>query len=1260
MTSARDRNGNVITFNEAGIFFGGESIVSISRDSSGRVVSIQDLSGTQLTYAYQRGRLIGFKDGEGYTSSYRYDSNGRLNELIDPMNRPFAKTTYDAQGRMTSTTNRDGRVIHYGHSPTNQQQIIEDANGAITVLEFDSQGNLVRETDALGGVTEREFDSSGNQTLTRDPLGREIRRAFDAVGRVISGVDASGATTVFTYDIQGNLLSETSPLGVTVRYEYDARGNLIKKIESDGTISIRRTNDERGNVTEESNALGERTIQEFDSLGRPVAIIDPLGNRVELQRGADGVPTERIDALGNRTHFTVDRRGLITAIRGPDGKTVNREFNPIGENTAASNGHGSPIQYEVNADGRETLFTDALGNARERIYDLAGNLISVVDPYGRVTNHEYDALGRRIKTIHPDGSFISIKYDAVGNLVEQTDELGFKTRFDYDTSDRPVRTVDPLGRITTQQYDLLGRLVAVSDPAGRITRYIYDNRDNLIETQFPDGTRRILVYDKLDRLVEQIAPDGTRTRREYDQSGRMTAVIASDGSRMTYVYDKNNRMIAQIDPMGRETNFAYNVYGQITQRRFPDGATENTIYDQNGFIDRIVRTDGQLTEQDYDPNGKLIRQRLADGTEEIFTYSPTGKLLSAGGASGTTSFQYDSRDRLVRVTQPSGVMVLYEYDAVGNRIAVIIDRQGIRTTTTYAYDGLGRLSSATAPSGEIHRYIYDPSGNVSQIRFANGITEDRLYDSMNRPTEIRSSHSGQTIEQLQYTYTLSGLRESVMRLDGTRVAYHYDSRHRLVSEIHYNAANGIDWQESYEHDAVGNRVAVTRNGQRIVQTFNALDQLITSGQDTFTYDSRGRMVQRTGPNGPIQFAYDSEDQLVRVTKAGIDTVYAYDALGNRIRSTSNNKETEHVLDLNSPTGVSQVLEDHALSSVDSAQYVFGVSGRELMRSSDGAQTFHYDANGNVRRLHDEQGDTVVQYLTSAFGTLIGTAGSSPNTFRFTGERTDESLGLVHLRARDYMVDAGQFLTRDPYEGTTDDPTSLHRYLYAHQNPVTNRDPTGEATLAEQAMIGGLINGLVSVGTSYLGGNRNGGRLFFDFIVGAGFGAISGGLGGTVAKALTNDFMRTAVFANAASTSLFVKYSPRLVYAIPNTFFGVAEDITKGFGNGDMQKPGFAINVIANATVNFVYNVIVGPANIDAYEIQRSIPKGAGYWVEDIGQNFYKILTDAERKKMGVLKEIVVEFGETSFSKGEEYFFQFMSEATKFIAGAAISRANEKN
>ena len=37
---------------------------------------------------------------------------------------------------------------------------------------------------------------------------------------------------------------------------------------------------------------------------------------------------------------------------------------------------------------------------------------------------------------------------------------------------------------------------------------------------------------------------------------------------------------------------------------------------------------------------------------------------------------------------------------------------------------------------------------------------------------------------------------------------------------------------------------------------------------------------------------------------------------------------------------------------------------------------------------------------------------------------------------------GQFLSKDSYEGDTSNPITLHKYLYAHANPVTYEDPSG--------------------------------------------------------------------------------------------------------------------------------------------------------------------------------------------------------------------------
>jgi RHS repeat-associated protein len=75
-------------------------------------------------------------------------------------------------------------------------------------------------------------------------------------------------------------------------------------------------------------------------------------------------------------------------------------------------------------------------------------------------------------------------------------------------------------------------------------------------------------------------------------------------------------------------------------------------------------------------------------------------------------------------------------------------------------------------------------------------------------------------------------------------------------------------------------------------------------------------------------------------------------------------------------------------------------------------------------------------------------GTIANKYLFAGEQFDSSLGDYYLRDRFYDVGAGRFLRRDVYEGSLDDPLSLHKYTYAHSNPVIYTDPSGFITRAE--------------------------------------------------------------------------------------------------------------------------------------------------------------------------------------------------------------------
>ncbi len=75
-----------------------------------------------------------------------------------------------------------------------------------------------------------------------------------------------------------------------------------------------------------------------------------------------------------------------------------------------------------------------------------------------------------------------------------------------------------------------------------------------------------------------------------------------------------------------------------------------------------------------------------------------------------------------------------------------------------------------------------------------------------------------------------------------------------------------------------------------------------------------------------------------------------------------------------------------------------------------------------------------------------------------------ALGL--LRFRHYDPTIGRFTSFDEFEGDPQDPRTLHKYLYAHANPIDNIDPTGQFSVASSLSVGG-IQSIISSGVGFL-------------------------------------------------------------------------------------------------------------------------------------------------------------------------------------------------
>ncbi|NEQ99519.1 MAG: RHS repeat-associated core domain-containing protein, partial [Cyanothece sp. SIO2G6] len=143
---------------------------------------------------------------------------------------------------------------------------------------------------------------------------------------------------------------------------------------------------------------------------------------------------------------------------------------------------------------------------------------------------------------------------------------------------------------------------------------------------------------------------------------------------------------------------------------------------------------------------------------------------------------------------------------------------------------------------------------------------------------------------------------------------------------------------------------------------------------------------------------------------------------------------------------------------------FYVYGHDLIAQQRGTATNFYqvDGLGSTRVLTDEDGNVTDTYDYEAFGKLIDSSGESDNHYRFAGEQFDQTLGDYYLRDRFYDQHTGRFLRRDVYEGSVEQPMSLHKYMYVHADPVNGIDPSGFLkTTTEVAVVQKILNTLTA-------------------------------------------------------------------------------------------------------------------------------------------------------------------------------------------------------
>ena len=706
---------------------------------------------------------------------------------------------------------------------------------------------------------------------------------------------------------------------------------------------------------------------------------------------------------------------------------------------------GSQVSKRTDSLGRETQY------AHEGQWG-SGYLLSKTDPRGNTTSYTRDEQGRVLSRVNPDGSVRDFSYDLLGRLIAETNELGFVTTYTRDALGRQARIDYPDGTFETFQYDPLGLVTNKRERHGGVVSYAYDAQglriamtDELGYTtsysNYPSGLvatetdargfTTSYEYNTEGRPIRVTYADGGEEYFEYDDYGNRTVYIDAQSNVWQSVYDQFNRKVADIDPLGRQTTYSYDNLGTGCGCSGLDKPTQ------------IISPSLKVTHFVYDSEWQLIARTDGFGTPEAATvsnaYDAAGNRIAETDANGnTTHYSYDSRNRLISVTNALGEATSYEYDEVGNRLSETAPDGG---ETTYAYDAMNRLVITSNALGHAVVQSYNALGRLESVTDARGNATSFEYNARNeriktinpdltfteaaydavgnliaRTDELGNTssnvydHAGRMIASVdplgrttQYAYPVGkrGAQLAVIRASGRITEYAYDAAWQRVAQIEApGTAEEAVTQWTYDLD--GNATVMTDPlGHAAVSFYNALNRRVAVSNalgyvTAYFYDPAGNLLLTLRPDGTgTTNAYDAVDRLVSVTDAKGETIqYGYDAVGRMTSMTdANGNVTQWDYDLLGRLTTKTYDDDTEVA------YTYDENGNLATATwANGVvRTYTYDARNRLTAIDYSDATPAVSFAYDDAGRMTGKSSSAASfvyAYDDAGQLTGETQTLA--------------------------------------------------------------------------------------------------------------------------------------------------------------------------------------------------------------------------------------------------------------------------
>ncbi len=1061
-TRITDRNNNFATVSYAAAF---SPQISSVATSDGRSVAFNYLDSGTLS------RRISTIVTGGRTWSYAYQNipgvTGR--HFLSSVSRPDSPSTawrytYNT-GAATSDANYNqllsmvypqGGTVTYGYGYVHFDSVTNPSSRSVVVTSKTASGGGSWSFAYTPG-TSSVFDTTVVTTPAGSITYRHVGANYAASGSVwrvgLLMQKTTGTLQTETYTWAPQLISNENNLrqgAFPSRIDTEVYAPILtqRTIVRDGatyqtSFSGHDGYGNPGTITEAGPNGGSRTTQLSYYINTSRWIINQVDDETTVGVGST---TRTWDANGNLLSATKD--GVATSYTRHATGDIWTVTRPRGLVTTYTNYVRGIPQNEAQPESVNIA----------RVVSDAGNVTSESNGEGQTTTFLYDGLNRLTRITPPAGNPTNISYTATtktaarGALQQITTLDGFARTTGVSTGGVQVTAAyDSLGRKTYGSivgYPAIGHSFAY-DILNRVTRITHSADASYRNFTYASsgGVPTLAVRDERNHIT-------THAYRAYgDPDSPLVMSITSPVAAASVTMARNGRgLVTSVSQAGVTRQFGYDTRHYLTSTVHPEVGT--TVYGRDAAGNMTTKRVGAsgTTAYDYDGRNRLWRVTYPNNAPSQVTnvYWRTDKLRSVTNATATRTYGYDANQNLTTeslVIDGLTLAATYNYNA-NDQLASIV-YPVLNRTVSFIPNVLGRPTTIVTPTGTMLNAAFWPNGQIYDIAYAGGsrVTYEQTTREWLRGISVKT---GDNVSRIASTLVYDVAGNLVQVSDSVDATYNrtmaFDAINRLVT------ASGAWGSGSMTYSGAGNVLTQVVGAETRTNTYDAQNRLasvsrqfsVSGGASAYTvsYDVYGNAQSAEGEG----YNFDSASNLVSTW--GGEEVFGYDGANTRVKTSRFGVVTYEfrsahgllLAEWRKQSGYYDTLKEHMyLAGKEVAEQRTDFLGGDVLPVS--WMFLQPDANGSPISSTWAGGGLLFKENYQPYGSQINNTAAGYTQRGFAGHTQDKP-ALVYMGGRYYSPLTARFLSIDPKEADPSDLHSLNRYAYANNNPYRYVDPDG--------------------------------------------------------------------------------------------------------------------------------------------------------------------------------------------------------------------------